>query len=422
LTDWLPPHQRVVITGMGAVTPNGLTIDATWQSVRAGRSGIAPITLFDASDFNVKIAGEAHGFDALEHMSRKEVRRTDRYAQFALVAADEAAAQARLAISESESFDVGVYIGCGAGGIWSYQEQQYILSNRGPGHLSPMLIPMIVTDSGSVQVGIRLGARGPNMGPSSACSTSLDSVGLALETIRRGDASVMIAGGSGAAVNTLGIGGFDRLGALSRRNDAPAGASRPFDAERDGFVVSEGAVVMVLESLEHARARGAEPIAEILSYASTSDARHLTAPDSKGLAAIRCMERALSKGGLEPGDVDYINAHATGTPLGDPIEVAAIKSLMNDDIDDLLVSSTKSCTGHLLGAAGALAISLTALSLKEGFVPPTINLDHPDAACVMNHVAHDGRQADIRVGLVPSYGFGGHNSCVVVAKFDEGDG
>ncbi len=419
MSDWLPPEQRIVITGMGAVTPNGLDMSSTWAGVRDGKSQIGPITLFDVSDYRVKIAGEAHGFDPLNYMSRKEARRSDRFVQFTRVAADEAVKQARLDTSQDPD-EIGVYIGCGApGGIETYQAQQAVLDRRGPRGVSPLLIPMIVADSAAVQVGIRLGARGPNLAMSSACSTSLDAVGLSMETIRRGDAQVMIAGGAEAAVNSLGISGFDQLNALSRRNDDPLGASRPFDRDRDGFVLSEGAVVLVLESLAHARVRGSEPLAELRSYAATSDARHLTAPDTQGTGGARCMIRALIKACLTAEHVEFINAHATGTPVGDPIEVHAIKTVLGEHTPRVAVSSTKSVTGHLLGAAGALAIALTAQALRDGYLPPTINLSDPDPECDISHVANTARQSDAQVALVPSYGFGGHNSCVVVTKWPE---
>jgi 3-oxoacyl-[acyl-carrier-protein] synthase II len=418
MTDWLPPEQRVVITGMGAVTPNGLDMSSSWANVRDGCSGIRPITLFDVSDYRVKIAGEAHGFDPLNYMTRKEARRADRFVQFALAAADEAVGHARLDTSQHPD-EIGAYIGCGAGGIKTYQAQQAILDSRGPRLVNPLLVPMIVTDSAAVQVGIRLGVRGPNLGMSSACSTSLDAVGLALETIRRGDAQVMIAGGAEAAVNSLGISGFDQLNALSRRNDDPEGASRPFDRDRDGFVLSEGAVILVLESLAHARLRDAEPLAEVRSYAATSDARHLTAPDIDGTGGARCMARALNKACLAPDAVEYINAHATATPVGDPIEVHGIKAALGDHVQKVAVSSTKSVTGHLLGAAGAAAIAFTTAALGEGVLPPTVNLDNPDPECDLQHVANVARKTNAQVALVPSYGFGGHNSCAVVTKWNE---
>ena len=408
-----------MITGVGAITPNGLDAPTTWRNVRDGRSGIRRITLFDTGQFHVKIAGEAWGFDPRDFMSSKAGRRADRNAQFALAASAEAVRQAGLKIGPHNAADVGVFIGSGAGGIWTYVKQQRVLDARGPRGLSPMLIPMIVADSASVQVGILWNARGPNVGVASACSTSLDAIGLALETIRRGDARAMIAGGAEAAVNELGIGGFDRLKALSRRNDDPEGASRPFDNARDGFVLSEGAVVMVLESLAHAQRRGAAPLAELLAYAATSDGLHFTAPDKTGASAARCVRHVLAKAGLAPQQVDYINAHATGTMVGDPIEVAALKSALGSHASEVAVSSTKSSTGHLLGAAGALAIALSATALREGCLPPTINLTDPDPACELRHVANVARPSEARTALAISNGFGGHNSCVLIAKWME---
>lgn len=409
----------MVITGIGAVTPCGLDMASTWDNVRNARSGIREITLFDTSDFKVKIAGEAHGYDPLNSMTRKEARRCDRFSQFAVTAATEAVLQANLTLNGEDREDTGVYIGCGTGGVTTYQAQQAIMDSKGPGHITPLLVPMIVPDSAAVQIGIRFGAQGPTIGMSSACSTSIDSVGLALETIRRGDAKVMIAGGAEAAISTLGIGGFDRLGALSRRNDDPATASRPFDRDRDGFVLSEGAVVLVLESLEHALKRDVEPLAELRSYAATSDARHLTAPDGEGKGATRCMMKAITKAGLSTLDVGYVNAHATSTPVGDPIEVCALKAFLGNRLSEVAVSSTKSVTGHLLGGAGALATALMVHSLRDGFLPPTLNLDDPAEDCQLNHVTGSGRSEDVAVGMVPCYGFGGHNSCLVLKKWSE---
>ena len=417
---WLPPEQRVVVTGMGAITPNGLDMPTAWTNIRDGRSGIGCITLFDTSEFRVKIAGEAWGFDPLNYMSAKEARRADRNVQFALAATDEAVHRAGLVIGSHNVDDIGVYIGSSAGGIWTYVRQQAVLNARGPHALSPLLIPMIVVDSAAAQVGIRLGVRGPNLGLASACATSLDAIGLALEAIRRGDARAMIAGGTDAVVTRLGIGGLDRLNALSRRNGDPAGASRPFDAARDGFVLSEGAVILVLESLEHALERGAEPLAELRAYAATSEGLYFVAPDETGLGPARCMTRALSKARLRPQDVGYINAHATGTLIGDPIEAAAIRQVFDAHIDRVAVSSTKSATVHLLGAAGALATAATILALREGCLPPTINLADPDPACALNHLANVPKPADARVALVPGYGFGGHNACLVVTRWDSG--
>ena len=416
--EWLPAEQRVVVTGMGAITPNGLDMPTTWRKVRDGCSGIGRITLFDTSAFRVHIAGEAWGFDARDYMTVKEARRADRNVQFAIAACIEALQQADLAIGPDNADDIGVYVGSSAGGIWTYTQQQAILNAQGPRALSPLLIPMIVVDSAAVQIGIRWGVHGPNLGMASACASGLDAMGLALETIRRGDAKVMITGGTDAVVNELGIGGLDRLGALSHRNDDPAGASRPFDASRDGFVLGEGGVVMILESLAYARERGAMPLAEIRSYAATSEGMNFVAPDASGSGAIRCMTRALEKAHLSPKAVDYINAHATGTPVGDPIEVTAIRAILGEHWERVAVSSTKSTTGHLLGAAGALAAALTITAMREGCIPPTINLSNPDVECDVRHVANVAEQTEAEVALVANYGFGGHDSCVVISKWD----
>ncbi|MBI3240716.1 MAG: beta-ketoacyl-ACP synthase II [Chloroflexi bacterium] len=422
------PAPRVVITGMGLISPVGLNVPTAWGNVAAGRSGIRPITLFDVSGdddsprsgaewgWRVKIAGEAWGFDPLNYMSAKEARRADRGAQFALAAATEAAAQARLTITPANADDVGVMIGSGSGGLWTYTAQQEIFNTKGPQRMNPLLIPMEVVDSPGVQVGIRFGAHGPNFGLASACSTGADAIGMALETIRRGDAKVMITGGAEAAVHPLGIAGFDNLGALSRRNSAPAEASRPFDADRDGFVLSEGSGVLVIESLEYALARGAEPLAEIMAYAGTSDGVHFTAPDESAAQAARAVRRALEKASLQPDEVDYINAHATSTPVGDPLEVRAYQKVFGER--SLPISSTKSTTGHMLGAAGAVAAIWCVQALREGLIPPTINYRTPDPRCVLDCVPNVARTASLRVAVSSAFGFGGHNTILVFRKFD----
>jgi beta-ketoacyl-acyl-carrier-protein synthase II len=414
MTPWLPDDQRVVVTGIGAVTPNGLDLASTWEAVRSGKSGIGPIRGFDASALEVRIAGEVRGFDPVAHLGRKEARRADRNAQLALVAAEQALCAADLAIGPHKAWDVGVYIASGAGGIATYVEQQRLMDRDGARALSPLLIPMIVVDSAAVQIAMRFGARGPNLGIASACSSSLDSLGLALEAIRRGDARAMLAGGTEAAVHPLGIAGFDRMRALSRRNDDPVGACRPFDRGRDGFVLSEGAVVLVLESLAHARERGAPALAELRAYAATADGLHLAAPDETGAGAARCMAQVLRKARLAPEEIDYICAHATGTPLGDPIEARAVGQALGSRAAQVHVSATKSCTGHLLGAAGALAVALTCCALRDGVLPPTLNLADPDAEIPLRHVANHARAVEARAALVTSYGFGGHNSALAL--------
>lgn len=409
---------RIVITGLGLISPVGLDVATGWRNVAGGRSGIRRITLFDVSGdrWQVKIAGEAWGFDPLNYLTAKEARRADRGVQFALAAAAEAMAQARLAITPANADDIGVMIGSGSGGIWTYTAQQAILDAKGPQRMNPLLIPMEVVDSAGVQVGIKYGAHGPNFGLASACSTGADAIGMALETIRRGDAKAMITGGAEAAVHPLGIAGFDNLGALSRRNDAPAEASRPFDADRDGFVLSEGAGILVIESLDFALARGAEPLAEIVSYAGTSDGVHFTAPDESAVQAARAIRRALEKAGVHPLEVDYVNAHATSTPVGDPLEVRAYRQAFGDR--PLPISSTKSTTGHMLGAAGAVAAIWCAQALREGLLPPTINYHTPDPHCELDCVPNTARQAPIRIALSSAFGFGGHNTILVFRKFE----
>lgn len=409
--------QRVVITGMGVITPVGLSVDAAWRNVLGGCSGIGPITLFDPTPFAVKIAGEARGFDPLMTMSAKEARRADRNVQFALAAAQQAVDQAGLRLGANADPDqTGVLIGSGAAGIWTYTAQQRVMDQQGPARISPMLIPMITVDSASVQVAIRFGARGPNFGVASACSTGVDAIGEALEILRRGDAEVMLAGGAEAAVTPLGIAGFDQLGALSRRNHAPEAASRPFDAGRDGFVLSEGAGVVVLETLAHAERRGAAPIAEVLAYASTADAQHFTHADLAGAGAARAMRRALVKAGLTAEAVGHVNAHATGTPSGDPAEARALADVFGARLSTIPVSATKSTTGHLLGAAGAVETVWTALALRDRVVPPTINRETPDPTCALDVVAEGARRADFEVALTTAFGFGGHNTVLVLAR------
>lgn len=408
--------RRVVITGLGVISPVGLSVSEAWQNILAGRSGIRSITLFDAEKFRVKIAGEAWGFNPTDHMSAKDARRADRNVQFAIAATREALAMARLQIDDANADDVGVLIGTGAAGIWTYTAQQKVMDEQGPQRISPLLIPMITVDSASVQVSILFGARGPSLGLAAACSTGVDSIGLALETIRRGDAEVMIAGGTEAAVTPLGIAGFDQMNALSRRNHDPAGASRPFDKERDGFVLSEGAGVLVLESLEHAQARGAQPLAEVLSYAATSDALHFTNPDPQGKQAARAILKAMRKAGLTPGEVGYVNAHATGTPLGDVFETRALKHALGETAYDIPVSATKSITGHMLGAAGAAEAIWTVLALRDQILPPTINHHTADPDCDLDCVPNTARPASFNVALTTAFGFGGHNTVLALAR------
>jgi 3-oxoacyl-[acyl-carrier-protein] synthase II len=405
--------KRVVVTGMGIISPLGLDVSSMWQNLIAGQSGIAPISLFDTSDFDVRIAGEAHGFDPRNYMSFKEARRADRFTQFAIAALGEALAQSGLVIDEGNAEDVGAILGSGVGGIWTYSQEFDVLRDKGPRRVSPVLVPMITVDVPSVQIALRTGARGPTFGVTSACATGADALGQAFETIRRGHARAMITGSFEAAVTPIGVATFDRMRALSRRNDDPEGASRPFDADRDGFVMAEGGAVLILEEIEFARARGAEPLGEIASYAATSDAIHIAAPDPEGVGAAHCMTLAMQRAGIGPRDVSYINAHGTSTSAGDPAETQAIKRALGEHAHQVPTSATKSMTGHLIGGAGSVESVICIQALRTGIIPPTINLVTPDPACDLDYVPDQARQAELSVVLSNSFGFGGHNATLV---------
>lgn len=411
--------KRVVITGMGVVSPLGLTTSELWRGLIAGRSGIAPITLFDCSDFDTKIAGEVKCFDPAAYMDRKAARRMDRFVHFAVAASLQAAENARLKIDSSNAYDIGAIIGSGIGGLATIEEQHRILMEKGPSRVSPFLAPMIVADMGPGQVSITLGLKGPNFCTVSSCSSGSDAIGTATETIRRGDARAMLAGGTEAAVTPIAVAGFNAARAISTRNEAPAEASRPFDDQRDGFVLAEGAAVLVLEDLEWALQRGAPILAEILSYAATADAYHITQPADCGEGGARAMYLALKKAGLKPEQVDYINAHGTGTPLNDKNETTAIKTVFGPQAYRVPISSTKSMIGHLLGAAGAIEATICALTIQNKVIPPTINLIHPDPECDLDYVPLHARPAPVRIALSNSFGFGGHNSVLVLGEFQE---
>lgn len=411
-------HRRVVITGMGTISPMGLNISTMWQNLIAGKSGIRPITLFDAEGFDVRIAGEAWGFDPLNYMLAKEVRRADRFSQFAIAALREVMGQSGLKVDDSNADDIGVLIGSGVGGIWTYTRELEVLQKNGPRRVNPFLIPSITVDTPGVHVALRTGARGPSFGIGSACATSSDAIGTAFETIKRGHAQAMFAGGFEASVTPIGIAAFDRMRALSHRNDDPQSASRPFDAGRDGFVMSEGGAIVLLEELEFALARGAEPIAEVLSYAGTSDALHPTSPDPEGISAARCISLAIERADVTPDDVSYINAHGTSTPLGDPAETQAIKRALGEAAFQVPVSSTKSMTGHLLGGAGALETAICVQVLRTSSLPPTINLENPDPACDLDYVPNQSRRMEVEIILSNSFGFGGHNVALIFRKYD----
>jgi 3-oxoacyl-[acyl-carrier-protein] synthase II len=402
---------------MGAITPVGHDVETSWRAVVEGRSGIGPITLVPVDHLPVRIAGEVKGFNPTTVMSAKDARRADRFSQFAVAAAREAMRQAGLVIDESNGNDVGVIIGSGAGGIQTYTDNQHVMDQRGAGRLNPLMIPMITADSASVQVSIQTGAHGVTFGVAAACSTGNDAIAQAFYAVQRGDAKVMLTGGAEAAVTHLALTGFSQLRALSRRNDDPTRASRPFDRDRDGFVLSEGSGVLVLEDLESALARGATPLAEILACAATSDAVHLTDPDREAVQASRAISLALAKAGVAPEQLSYINAHATATSIGDVSEVRALKRSLGEAAYRVPVSSTKSVTGHLLGAAGAVEAIWCIRAMQDGILPPTINLDTPDPECDLDFVPHTARRAEVDIALSAAFAFGGHNSMVVMRKW-----
>ena len=409
--------RRVVITGMGAISPLGLDVPTTWQNLIDGKSGIGPITRFDTTGLGVTFAGEAHGFDPLNYMTAKEARRSDRFTQFAIAALEEVLAQSGLIVDDHNAYDIGVKVGSGIGGIATYTDELDNKRQNRPRRVSPLLVPMITVDVPSVQVALRTGAQGPNVGVASACATGADSMGLAYETIRRGDARAIFAGAVEAPVTPIGMATFDRMRAISRRNDEPERASRPFDADRDGFVLSEGGAILLLEDLDFALARGAEPLAEMIGYAANSDAIHITAPDADGTSAARCMGLAMKQAGIAPEQVSYINAHGTSTPLGDPAETAAIKLALGDHAYQVPISSTKSMTGHLSAGSGALEATICVQVLRHKLIPPTINLDTPDPACDLDFVPNRARAAEADVVLSNSFGFGGHNAVLVLKAF-----
>jgi len=410
---------RVVVTGIGALTPLGLDLKTTWEGLIAGRNGIDCITLFDASDMEVRFAGEVKGFEPTDYIDRKSARRMDRFAQLAVAAGIQAVRNAALKIVEANKDEIGVIIGSGIGGLTTMFEQAKILVEKGPTRVSPFLAPMMISDIAAAQISIALGVRGPNICTTSACSSGSDAIGVASELIRHGESDIMLAGGTEAIVNPLGITSFAALKALSFRNDDPAHASRPFDKERDGFVIAEGATVLVLEGLAHARARGARVIAEIIGYGATSDSFHVTQPLEDGSGAAKAMQLALKKAGCKPEDIDYINAHGTSTQLNDAMETKAIRTVFGDYAYKVPISSTKSMTGHMIGAAGAIEPSICMMAINHGIVPPTINYEFPDPDCDLDFVPNVAREVTVNTALTNSFGFGGHNSVLILRKFAE---
>jgi 3-oxoacyl-[acyl-carrier-protein] synthase II len=410
-------QRRVVVTGMGAVTPVGLDVTSTWDAVVHGRSGIALVQRFETADLDVKIGGEVKNFDPTTYMDRKEARRMDRFLHLGIVAAQEAMRDSELKIGPDNAGQVGVLVGSGIGGIQTIVDAAVVLHTRGPDRVSPFVVPMMLPDMLAGLIAIQTGAKGPNFGVVSACATAGHALGEAREIIRRGDADVMLAGGSEAPLTRIGLAAFDSMRALSRRNDEPERASRPFDAERDGFVLAEAAGVLVLEELAYAQKRGAHIYAEITGYGSTADAYHITAPSENGEGAARAMQMALRKANLQPGDVDYINAHGTSTQHNDRTETVAIRTVFGDHAPP--VSSTKSMTGHLIGASGAVETIICIKTILEGCLPPTINYEQPDPECDLDYVPNMARRHRVNAALTNSFGFGGHNTTIVVQRFED---
>lgn len=411
--------NRVVITGLGVISPLGNDIDTFWNHLIQGKSGVSTITRFDTSDFAVKIAAEVKDFNPLDFMNKKDAKRMDRFVQFAVAASKMALEHAGLDMDKVEKERVGTYIGSGIGGLETLEEQHKVMMKRGPRRVSPFFVPMMIANMASGIVSIQIGAKGPNSAAISACATGTHCVGDAFKILQRGDADVMIAGGTEATILPMAVAGFSAMGALSTNNEAPEKASRPFDRDRDGFVMGEGAGVLVLETLEHAQKRGANIIAEVVGYGMTADAYHLTSPDPEGDGAKRSMLMAVKDAGLEPEDVDYINAHGTSTDYNDKFETIAIKGAFGEHAKRLAISSTKSMTGHLLGAAGGIETIATALAIKEGIVPPTINLENPDPDCDLDYVPNEARKMRVRAALSNSLGFGGHNATIALKEYQE---
>jgi 3-oxoacyl-[acyl-carrier-protein] synthase II len=395
----------------------GTGTEETWEAIRAGKNGIGPITQFDPSQFSCRIAGEVKNFDPLHYVEKKDVKKMGRFIQFAMAASEFAMKAARLEISPDEAENAGVYIGSGIGGFEVIEREHRNLLEKGPGRISPFFIPACIVNLASGYVSIRYGAKGPNSATATACTTSAHSIGDSYRLIQYGDADVMICGGSEAAVTPLSVGGFAAMRALSTRNDEPAKASRPWDKERDGFVVGEGAGILILEELEHARRRGATILAEVVGYGMSSDAYHITSPPDDGDGAYRVMRKALHDAGIEPSAVQYVNAHGTSTGVGDRAETIAVKRAFGDHAKKLAVSSTKSMTGHLLGGAGGLEAGITVLAIRDGIAPPTINHDVPDPECDLDYVPNKARPLDIEYALSNSFGFGGTNGCLIFKRY-----
>ncbi|MDF2631255.1 MAG: 3-oxoacyl-(acyl-carrier-protein) synthase [Symbiobacteriaceae bacterium] len=409
--------ERVVITGMGAITPLGLNVADFWDGLKAGRSGVGLITRFDTTNFDTKIGAEVKGFVPADFMDRKEARRMDRYTQFALAAAKMAFADAELDHNTLDSERCGVYFGSGIGGMETYSEEVGVLLNKGPGRVSPFFVPMMIANMAAGTIAIQWGLKGPNMTTVTACSSANNAIGEAYYAIREGRADLMVTGGSEAPFVPVSFAGFGNMKALSTRNDEPEKASRPFDLGRDGFVMGEGGGVLILESLTHAQARGARIHGEVIGYGCAADAYHMVQPPENGEGGARAMKRAIADAGIEPAAIGYINAHGTSTPQGDIAETRAVKAIFGEHAYQLAVSSTKSMHGHLLGAAGAVELIATVMALKDGVLPPTINLEQPDPECDLDYIPGRAREAQIDTALSNSFGFGGQNATVIVRRW-----
>lgn len=413
------PGRRVVITGIGLVSPLGVGVQTNWEAALEGKSGVGPITKFDTSDFSTKIAGEVSGFNPLDFIEKKELRKMDPFIQYATAAADLAVQDSEVDLSVLEGERTGVYVGSGIGGIGSIEETHKRLLEKGPGRVSPFFLISTIINEASGQISIRYKAKGPNSATVTACSTSTHSIGDSFRIIARGDADIIICGGSEAPITPLGVAGFCAMRALSVRNEDPQRASRPFDAQRDGFVVAEGAAILVLEEMESALKRGAKVYAEVVGYGMSGDAYHVSAPTMDGEGASRSMENALQDAALEPEQIQYINAHGTSTPYNDKIETLAIKKTFGEHAYKIGVNSTKSMTGHLLGAAGGFEAAMAALSIKNQIMPPTINYQNPDPECDLDYVPNKARKAEINYALSNSFGFGGTNATLILKRFQE---
>jgi 3-oxoacyl-[acyl-carrier-protein] synthase II len=412
-----PLRKRVVITGLGLVIPIGIGVETAWKNVCEGRSGIAPLTRFDPKDHETKIAGEVKGFNPENYIEKKEIKKMDLFIQYALGAANEAVEDSQLEIAPENAEQVGVIVGTGLGGLPTIEKYHQILLEKGPGRISPFFIPMLIANMASGQIAIRFGVKGPNSCIVTACATGAHCIGDAYRAIVYGDAKAFIAGGTEANITPLTVGGFNAMKALSTRNDEPEKASRPFEKNRDGFVVAEGAGILILEDLEFALNRGARIYAEIVGYGYTGDAYHITAPSPDGDGAARCMRMALRDAGLKPEEIDHINAHGTSTPLNDATETQAIKTVFGEHAKKIPISATKSMTGHLLGAAGSTEAIFTILSLRDGILPPTINYEEPDPECDLDYVPNVARRTPIQIAMSNAFGFGGTNGTLIFKKF-----